>query len=134
MLSAFYNALALAFEQVWELQNNKITERVISPETFGLQSRKLSSVAGGKPQENAQLILDLLNNQLDPETSPIENFVVMNAAALLVVSGRASDEKEGVKMARSAIANGKALQALNEYRKQSQNALREEEDDDNARA
>lgn len=112
------------------MENGQITERIVSPETFGLKSNKLSSVAGGKPHENAQYILDLLEGKLDPSSSPIENFVVMNAAALLVVSGRAKDEKEGVLLARESISSGRGLQALTGYRDAAQQALREEEEDD----
>lgn len=100
---------------------------MISPETFGLPSHLLSSVAGGLPHQNAQLILDLLGGKLDSATNQIENFVVMNAAALLVVSGIASDEKDGVRRAREAIKDGRALQALNDYRDAAQAALKEEE-------
>lgn len=112
------------------MENGQITERIVSPETFGLPSHKLSSVAGGKPSENAQYIIDLLSNKLDPDTSPIENFVVMNTAALLVVSGKASDEKEGVRLARESISSGKGLKALYGYRDAAQKALKEEEEDD----
>lgn len=100
----------------------------MSPATFGLPSRPLSSVAGGTPPQNAQLIRDLMDGKLDSETSQIENFVVMNAAGLLVVSGKAKDEKEGVRMAREAIKDGRALAALNGYREQAQKALQEEEE------
>ena len=92
-----------------------------------MPSHLLSSVAGGLPHQNAQLILDLLGDKLDSATNQIENFVVMNAAALLVVSGIASDEKDGVRRAREAIKDGRALQALNDYRDAAQAALKEEE-------
>lgn len=112
------------------MENGQITERIVSPETFGLPSHRLSSVAGGKPNENAQCILDLLSGKLDPSTSPIENFVVMNTAALLVVAGKAKDEKEGVKLARESIASGRGLKALYGYRDAAQKAMKEEEEDD----
>jgi anthranilate phosphoribosyltransferase len=73
-----------------------------------------------------------MDGKLDPETSPIENFVVMNAAGLLVVSGKAKDEKEGVRLAREAIKDGRALAALDGYREQAQKALQEEEEMDKA--
>lgn len=47
---------------------------------------------------------------------PIENFVVMNAAALLLVAGIAKDEVDGVRLARESIHNGKAAQALEKFR------------------
>jgi anthranilate phosphoribosyltransferase len=132
LLSSDVYLLKSTLRQIWDLQNGQITSRVISPATFGLPSRELSSVAGGLPHQNAQLIRDLMDGKLDPETSPIENFVVMNAAGLLVVSGKAKDEKEGVRLAREAIKDGRALAALDGYREQAQKALQEEEEMDKA--
>ena len=40
------------------------------------------------------------------------DFVLMNAAALLVVAGAAPDYKAGVRMAREAIVSGGAERAL----------------------
>lgn len=51
---------------------------------------------------------------------PIENFVVLNAAALLVVAGIAKDEVEGVRLARESISSGKAGVALDRFREASQ--------------
>lgn len=89
-------------------------------------------MAGGKPAENAQLILDLLQNKLDPATSQIENFVVMNAAALLVVAGLAEDERDGVRLARESISSGTAFKAFSQYRDLANVALREEEAEEEA--
>jgi anthranilate phosphoribosyltransferase len=52
-----------------------------------------------------------------PEGSPIETWVAMNAAALLVVSGTAPDCIEGVRMARESIKSGAALEALESFGK-----------------
>lgn len=127
LVDMYTNHRFCSADQVWALENGEIEERIISPETFGLPRRPLSSVAGGKPAENAQYILDLLQGKLNPETSPVENFVVMNAAALLVVAGKAKDEKEGVRLARLSITEGKGFKALNDYKTAAQRAIKEEE-------
>jgi len=107
----------------------------LQPSDFGLQSHPLSEVYGGKgPRENAAKLMSILRNEL-PRDDPVLNFVLMNAAALLVTSGvceaDASDMgpedsreviqergpgggrwKEGVRRARWAIESGEALRNL----------------------
>jgi anthranilate phosphoribosyltransferase len=98
---------------------------------FGLPAHKLEDVSPGKePEENAQILSKLLQNQL-PRDDPILHFVLMNTAALFVVSGicEASSSnmghgddgnvvtergpgggrwKEGVRRARWAVESGQA--------------------------
>jgi anthranilate phosphoribosyltransferase len=54
----------------------------------------------------------------------------MNTAALLVVAGKAKDEKAGVRLARESISSGRGLTALYGYRDAAQQAMKEEEEDD----
>ncbi|BGP09801.1 Anthranilate phosphoribosyltransferase [Rhodotorula toruloides] len=112
---------------LWDLHNGTITERTLHPSAFGINPTPLSSVAGGTPLENSLTLLKLLDNQL-PHTDPIENFVILNAAALLVVAGKAKSEKEGVEMARESIANGGAKKALEAFRKASSEFAKQEAD------
>ncbi|RDW71930.1 putative anthranilate phosphoribosyltransferase [Coleophoma crateriformis] len=98
---------------------------------FGLPAHPLADVSPGKePHENAAILTKLLQNQL-PRDDPILHFVLMNTAALLVVSGICEAEtsdmghgdegkviiergpgggrwKEGVRRARWAIESGEA--------------------------
>lgn len=105
--------------QVWDLKDHTITERTISPLDFGLPLNPISTVAGGTPLENAATLDLLLDDKLGPNNA-IENFVVLNTAALLVVAGRAENPVEGVEMARRSIAEGRAKEALAKFRKASQ--------------
>lgn len=59
----------------------------------------------------------MLNNEL-AEDEPILDFVLLNAAALLVVSGIASDFKDGVSRARESISSGKAKSVLESFRQE----------------
>lgn len=103
----------------------------LSPDDFGLPSHALKDVSPGKePHENAAILTRLLENQLPPD-DPILHFVLMNTAALFVVSGiceaNTSDMgygddgkvikergpgggrwKEGVRRARWAVESGQA--------------------------
>jgi anthranilate phosphoribosyltransferase len=59
----------------------------LQPADFGLPSHPLSSVYGRKmPKDNAAKLMSILRNEL-PRDDPILEFVFMNVAALLVVSG-----------------------------------------------
>lgn len=95
----------------------------LHPDDFGLPTFALKDVSPGKgPHENAAILQKLLSAEL-AEDDPILNWVVMNTAALLVVSGVCdADEdgtiqergpgggrwKEGVRKAGLAIQTGKA--------------------------
>ncbi|GJN92816.1 hypothetical protein Rhopal_005854-T1 [Rhodotorula paludigena] len=108
---------------VWDLQNGTITERTLHPSHFGLTPTPLSTVAGGTPLENSLTLISLLDGALPP-TNPIENFVVLNAAALLLVAGVVQSEKEGVERARRSIAEGGAKRALEAFRVASSEAAK----------
>ncbi|GAA5916499.1 hypothetical protein JCM8208_006390 [Rhodotorula glutinis] len=119
---------------VWDLDHDTITRRVVHPRDFGLLATPLSTVAGGTPLDNSLTLTALLDGQLDQD-SPVETFVVLNAAALLVVAGRARDEKEGVEMARRSIAEGGAKRALESFREAGQEAVRRaQEEEEKAQA
>ncbi|KAK4705190.1 anthranilate phosphoribosyltransferase, partial [Phenoliferia sp. Uapishka_3] len=81
---------------IWDLKDGVITERVVSPETFGLQPQTLESVRGGTPEENATTLITLLEGKL-PLDHPVENFVAANSGALLFLSGLAKDPIDGRK-------------------------------------
>ncbi|SGY81118.1 BQ5605_C009g05463 [Microbotryum silenes-dioicae] len=101
---------------IWDLKDDTITPRVIHPtRDFGLPCSPLSLVSGGSPSENASALNSLLDDQLGP-SNPIENFVVLNTAAVLIVAGKAKDGFEGVELARKSLKNGSAKKALNDFR------------------
>jgi anthranilate phosphoribosyltransferase len=105
----------------------------LQPSDFGLPSHPLSEVGGGKlPKENAAKLMSILRNELPPD-DPILRFVLMNTAALLVISGVLDGDsgegdkvitergpgggmwKEGVRKARWCIESGRALQELEKF-------------------
>lgn len=114
-----YLTLSLPLIQVWDLLDGVITEKEVSPATFGLALNSIDSVRGGTPEENAATLLALLGGEL-PLDHPVENFVAANCGALLFLSGLAKDPIDGVRLARESIKSGKALEALDLFRKASQ--------------
>jgi anthranilate phosphoribosyltransferase len=105
--------------RVWELRNQQITEYTISSNDFGLPTHALKDVASGTPEENAQIVLKLVNNELPPN-HPILDYVLLNTAALAVIDGVAKDWKHGVELARESIISGRAKQALETFVKLTQ--------------
>lgn len=92
-----------------------IDVQYIEPKDFELNEHSIQSVASGTPAENAQLLLRILNNEFE-EGDPVFDYIVMNTAALAVVSGAAKDWKEGKQLAIESIQSGAALAALNSFK------------------
>ena len=102
----------------WELKDGKITQGTIHPEQFGLPVHSLADVAGGEPAENAEIFKSLLTSgaAIPERLTPILDFVLLNSAALLVVSGIAKDFIEGVRLSRESITSGKAWEAIERFK------------------
>lgn len=97
--------------------DGEIVEEDISPAQFGLPSHPLTAVKGGGPKENAEILDDLLNNKFQSPGHPILDFVLLNAAALLVVAGKADNFEDAVVLARESVVSGKARAALDGFRR-----------------
>ena len=101
--------LSIAGEtQVIEVANGTLTELVIVPEDAGLSRNRLSALAGGQPAENALAIQEML----DGRPGPFRDAVILNAAAGLLVYGKARDLKQGAELAANAIDSGAARETL----------------------
>jgi len=84
-------------------------EFLIIPEEFGLKKASLDAIKGGDAKENASITLDIFNNK---EREAKRDIVLLNAAAALIVDGKARDFKDGIDMARYALESGKAKEHL----------------------
>jgi anthranilate phosphoribosyltransferase len=94
---------------VWEINENGVLPvKEVSPHDFGFNEANLAEIKGGTPEENAALVRLILGG----EKGPGRDVVLMNAAAALVVGNRASDLKEGARIAGEAIDSGQALKKL----------------------
>jgi len=91
-----------------EYDSGRIETRQIQPEDFGLERAAGETLAGGGPEQNARLLIGIL----DGEKSPLRDCVLANASAALVASGKAGDFREGVAVAAEAIDSGEAGRTL----------------------
>lgn len=102
---------------VAEWDGATIREWTIEPEALGLPRRRVEDLAGGTAEQNAaltRLVLGDVDAAPLPAADPAaaQNVAALNAAAALVVAGRAEDLCDGLDQARRSIASGAALERL----------------------
>ncbi|RJX25578.1 MAG: anthranilate phosphoribosyltransferase [Dethiobacter sp.] len=99
-----------------EIKEGKIENYTIVPEDFGMKRCTIDQIRGGDPQFNARIILDIFSGK---ETGPKRDMLLLNAAATLVVAGKASSLFEGVAQAREILDSGNAMAKMLEIRNRS---------------
>jgi len=91
--------------------DGKVTDYSITPEDVGLTRASLEDIKGGATvEESAALVREVLGGKPGPRL----DMVLLNSGAALLAAGKVNDMSEGVKMARSIIESGSALQKLDE--------------------
>ena len=98
---------------VIEIHEGVTTEWTIEPADFGFTSTNAAELAGGGPADNARIVTEVLSGG---GTDPARAAVIMNAAAAIYVSGSGMTYRQSVELARSALAAGKGMDALNRLR------------------
>jgi anthranilate phosphoribosyltransferase len=93
---------------VAELKDGDVAVFEVVPEDAGLPRAKLVDLKGGDAKANAEAIRALLQG----EPGPFRDIVLLNAAAALIVAGKAANLADGVKRAARAIDTGAANTAL----------------------
>ena len=86
------------------LENGKVRVFEVTPEEAGLPRVKSEALKGGDAAENAKALLDILKGK----KGPFRDVSLINAAAALIVAGKAKNLKDGVTLAAKSIARGKA--------------------------
>jgi anthranilate phosphoribosyltransferase len=97
---------------VSELHDGHVRSYRLTPEDLGLKRAKPEQLAGGEPEANARIALAVLGGK----PGPTRDIVLLNAAAVIHVSGRAGSLPEGVKQAAESLDSGRALGALEALR------------------
>lgn len=103
--------------KVWivDPETETITSSYLEPKDFDIKEHQISEVASGTPKENADLLIEVLENKFE-EGNPIFDYILLNSAALAHISGLARDWKEGKRLAIESIQSGAALKALQDFR------------------
>ncbi len=86
------------------LENGKVTTFEIKPEDVGLATSKPEQLRGGDAETNAAALTDVLKGK----KGPFRDVALLNAAAAIVVAGKAKDLKEGVAVATKSLDSSEA--------------------------
>ncbi len=98
--------------QIVAIENGSLIEKSVSPEDFGLARATLEDIKGGTPQENANIIKNILQGKGEEAHN---NAVLMNAAAILYLHNKADSLEQCTQMASEVLASGKAFETLMQY-------------------
>jgi anthranilate phosphoribosyltransferase len=95
---------------ICELRNGEIREYEFDPfKTLGIPRRTPSEILGKSPVENARILTDIFTGD---EKGPIRDIVALNAAAAIIVSGKALKWDDAFAMAEESIVSGSAHEKL----------------------
>ncbi|WNJ93310.1 anthranilate phosphoribosyltransferase [Bosea sp. 685] len=94
--------------RVVSLDGGKIESFTISPGDVGLALAKPADLRGGEPEQNAAA----LRAVLDGQKTAFRDIAAFNAAAALVVAGKAGDLRDGLAQAFAALDSGRAKARL----------------------
>src|SRR5882724_12246943 len=86
------------------LENGAVRVFEITPEEVGLPRVKPEALRGGDAKENAQALSDVLKGK----KGAFRDVAVLNAAAGLIVAGRAKELKPAVALAEKSVDSGEA--------------------------
>jgi anthranilate phosphoribosyltransferase len=90
------------------LEGGEIRSFEVTPEEAGLSRVSGDALKGGDPDANARALQNVLNGK----PSAYRDVALINAAAALIVAGRAKTLKDGVAMAAEALDSGAAAARL----------------------
>ena len=95
---------AIDWKKLHTLENGAIRNFQISPEDVGLPTVKPEILRGADAAANAKAVEDVLEGK----KTPLRDVALLNAAAALVVAGKAKDLRAGFALAARSIDSGEA--------------------------
>src|SRR5262249_19941630 len=97
---------------VREVRGHAVRSFTWEPDDFGLGIVRVEETRVDGPQDSAALVLSVLRG-ID---SPALRLVLANAAAGLIVAGKAKTPCDAVALAKTAVREGKAMEVLEHLR------------------
>jgi anthranilate phosphoribosyltransferase len=97
-----------AATEVWQVGQSALRSYALTHDALGLPSWAAADLRGGTAEENAALVIGVLNGTPGPH----RDVVVANAGLALTVAGKAASVRDGVALAAEAIDTGRALAKL----------------------
>lgn len=96
---------------VGELRNGSVSEYLVHPSDFGMPVYDTRVLKVADRDESVACIRRALGN----EDGPVRDIVLLNAAGALYAADVCGSIADGVKLAREAVASGKALARLGQF-------------------
>src|SRR5579875_2174690 len=96
---------------VCEVRNGQLATSRITPGDAGLEPAPLAALRGGTSEQNAAMMRAVFEGR----PGPLRDFVLLNAAAALVVGGAARTIPEGVAIAARFVDTGDAGRAMERF-------------------
>lgn len=94
---------------VAEVQNGAVRQYELDPLELGIERADQADLVGADPATNAAALRDVFAGGGSPGH---RSAVLLNAAGAIAASGHAQDLREGLELARAAIASGTATSRL----------------------
>ena len=95
--------------KITELRNGRISTKFLKPTTVGLkEARDIKQIRGGTLEENLKSAMEILRGAPGPKT----DMAVLNAGVAIKLSGLADSIDHGVSLAKRAVNNDAAKNAL----------------------
>ncbi len=98
--------------KVAEVRGNDIKYYTIKPEDFGFERVPKEALAGGTPEENAEITKAILRGEGTPAQKAA---VALNAGACIYVDRDGISLQDAVKEAQEVMASGKGMDVLNGF-------------------
>lgn len=111
------------YTKVSECRDGQVNTFYLHPADAGLPKSAPEALRGGDVAENAQIARRVLGG----ERGAPRDIVLLNAAASLLVAGKAARLQDGLTMAAEAIDSGRAAAVLDDLRRLSQATAQAEE-------
>lgn len=101
---------AVGSTMVWPTDKSKFE---VDASVLGIRGGHVEDLKGGTAKQNAKMIEEILNGT---DQGPKRDMVALNASAGFVVSGVATDIRNGLEIARESLNDGSALKVLETWR------------------
>ena len=98
--------------KITELKNGEINTYSFNPKDLGLSAGEIDDVVADSPQENANLIKNILAGKV---TGVKTDIALLNAAAAITLAGIGANLKESLEIAKKQIESGAASRKLKDY-------------------
>jgi anthranilate phosphoribosyltransferase len=93
------------------LNGGEVATTETSPRDFGIKQASIETIQGATSEENAETLFKIIN-AISSEGDAKMDIVLVNAAAGLIIGGKAQNFAEGMELAKKSIRSGAAYTKL----------------------